>query len=118
MRRLGAGTCRGFSTGSQTMSNGSAPGLLVIPGAGVHRGKDAVAGFFTTLAENTDFQAFEPREFIAQGDTVVALIHSEATARSTGRKVVDDAAHIWSFRDDKVARFRVIQDAALVAAYG
>jgi len=39
----------------------------VIPGAGTHRGKDAVAGFFGTLAQSTDFQAFErgsssPRE--------------------------------------------------------
>ena len=91
----------------------------VIPGAGTHRGKDAVAAFFGTLAQSTDFQAFEPREFIAQGDHVVALIHSEATVRSTGRKVVDDAAHLWTFRDGKVARFQVFQDtAALVAAFG
>jgi ketosteroid isomerase-like protein len=48
----------------------------------------------------------------------VALIHSEATVRSTGRKVVDDAAHLWTFRDGKVARFQVFQDtAALVAAF-
>ena len=90
----------------------------VIPGAGTHRGKEAVAGFFGTLAQNTDFQTFEPREFIAQGDKVVALIYSEATVRSTGRSVVDHAAHVWTFRDGKVARFEVIQDtAAIVAAY-
>jgi ketosteroid isomerase-like protein len=91
----------------------------VIPGAGKHVGKDAVAGFFGTLAQSTDFQAFEPREFIAQGDKVVALIHSEATARSTGRKFVDHEAHVWTFRDGKVAHFQVFQDtAALVAAFG
>jgi hypothetical protein len=91
----------------------------VIPGAGTHRGKDAVAGFFGTLAQSTEFQAFEPREFIAQGDNVVALIHSEATARSTGRKFVDHEAHLWTFRDGKVAHFQVFQDtAALVAAFG
>ena len=91
----------------------------VIPGAGTHRGKEAVGAFFGTLAESTDFQVFEPREFIAQGDKVVALIYSESTARSTGRHVVDHAAHLWTFRDGKVAGFQVFQDtAALVAAYG
>jgi ketosteroid isomerase-like protein len=91
----------------------------VIPGAGTHRGKEAVAGFFGTLAQSVDFQTFEPREFIAQGDKVVALIYSEATVRSTGRNVVDHAAHVWTFRDGKLAHFEVIQDtAALVAAYG
>jgi ketosteroid isomerase-like protein len=81
--------------------------------------KEAVAGFFGTLAQSVDFQTFEPREFIAQGDKVVALIHSEATVRSTGRNVVDHAAHVWTFRDGKLAHFEVIQDtAALVAAYG
>jgi ketosteroid isomerase-like protein len=49
----------------------------------------------------------------------VALIHSEATAPGTGRTVVDDVAHLWTFRDGKVARFQVFQDtAALVAAFG
>jgi ketosteroid isomerase-like protein len=91
----------------------------VIPGAGTHRGKAAVGGFFGTLAESADFQTFEPREFIAQGDKVVALIHSEATVRSTGRNVVDDALHLWTFRDGEVSHFQVFQDtAALVAAYG
>jgi ketosteroid isomerase-like protein len=90
----------------------------VIPGAGTYRGKEAVGGFFAALAEEADFQTFEPREFIAQGDQVVALIYSESTAKRTGRKVTDHAAHLWSFKDGKLARFEVFQDtAALVAAY-
>lgn len=91
----------------------------VIPGAGTHRGKEAVAAFFGTLAENVDFQTFEPREFIAQGDKVVSLVYVESTVRSTGRKVVDHAAHVWAFKDGKVAHFEVFQDtAAVVAGYG
>ena len=90
----------------------------ILPGVGTHRGKPAVGAWFGTLAENADFQVFEPREFIAQGDKVVVVIYSESTARPTGRKIVDHATHVWTFRDGKVAQFQVYQDtAALVAAF-
>jgi len=90
----------------------------VLPTAGTHRGKDAVMAWFGTLGGNVDFEVFEPREFIAQGDKVVALIHAEATIRSTGKKMVQDEAHVWTFRDGKVARIQLYLDtAAMVAAY-
>jgi len=90
----------------------------VLPTAGTHRGKAAVGEFFRILSETEDFETFEPREFIAQGDKVVALIHAEATIRSTGKKMVQDEAHVWTFRDGKVARIQLYLDtAAMVAAY-
>jgi uncharacterized protein len=90
----------------------------VLPTAGTHRGKDAVMAWFGTLGGNVDFEVFEPREFIAQGDKVVALIHAEATIRNTGKKMVQDEAHVWTFRDGKVARIQLYLDtAAMVAAY-
>lgn len=62
---------------------------------------------------------FEPQEFIAQGDHVVVLISSEATVKRTGRSSVEQrAAHVWTFRGAKVARFEGFSDtAAGVAAY-
>jgi uncharacterized protein len=90
----------------------------VLPTAGTHHGKDAVMAWFGTLGGNVDFEVFEPREFIAQGDKVVALIHAEATIRNTGKKMVQDEAHVWTFRDGKVARIQLYLDtAAMVAAY-
>jgi ketosteroid isomerase-like protein len=90
----------------------------VIPGAGTHHGKEAVGAFFATLSQELDFSTFEPREFIAQGDHVVALIYSESTVKRTGRKLTDHEAHLWTFKDGKVAHFEVFQDtAAVVAAY-
>lgn len=90
----------------------------VIPEAGTYRGKEEVGRFFATLAEAADFQKFEPQEFIAQGDHVVVLISSEATVKRTGRKLTDHAAHVWTFKGGKVARFEIFNDtAALVAAY-
>jgi len=90
----------------------------VIPAAGTYRGKEEVAGFFATLGENAEIHKFEPHEFIAQGDHVVVLIHSESTVKRTGRKVTDHLAHVWTFKGAKLARFEVFSDtAAIVAAY-
>jgi len=86
------------------------------PLAGTYRGKEEVLGWFGKLAEQVDFSAFEPRDFIAQDDKVVSLVHAEATVRSTGRSMVQDEAHVWTFRDGKVARFQIYLDTAAAAA--
>jgi ketosteroid isomerase-like protein len=95
-----------------------APGPADVPTAGTYRGKQAVRAWFGTVAENLEFQVFEPREFIAQGDKVVVLIYAELTTRRTGRKVAINDAHFWAFRDGKVIRHEAFEDtAALAAAY-
>lgn len=86
------------------------------PTAGTYNGREAVLGWFGTLAENLDFQVFEPREFIAQGDKVVSLVYAEATVRGNGRKVVNHEAHVWTFRDGKLAHFQIYLDTAAIAA--
>ena len=86
------------------------------PLAGTYRGKEEVLGWFAKVAEQVDFSAFEPRDFIAQGDKVVSLVYVEATVRSTGRSMVQDEAHVWTFRDGKVARFQIYLDTAAAAA--
>jgi ketosteroid isomerase-like protein len=86
------------------------------PTAGTFTGKDGVLAWFGTLASTLDFTAFEPREFIAQDDTVVTLVYAEATARETGRTVVNHEAHVWTFRDGKLAKFRNYFDTAAAAA--
>jgi hypothetical protein len=91
----------------------------VLPDAGTFTGPEAVGAWFGTLDANVEFQVFEPREFIAQGDRLVVLVHVESTVRSTGRKIVVDEAHSWTFRDGKVSAFRVYTDtAAAVSAFG
>jgi ketosteroid isomerase-like protein len=85
------------------------------PNAGTFNGKEAVLGWFSGLASTLDFTTFEPREFIAQNDKVVSLVYAEATVRNTGRVVVNQEAHVWTFRDGKLARFQVYFDTAAAA---
>jgi ketosteroid isomerase-like protein len=46
----------------------------LIPVAGKRRGRQQVAAFFSTLNQTENVELFEPQEYIAQGDKVVALI--------------------------------------------
>src|ERR1700682_3161695 len=57
----------------------------VEPLGGPYRGRESFAKFFERVNELSDFASFEPREYVAQGDRVVALGHYKATVRGTGR---------------------------------
>src|SRR3954451_23393565 len=57
----------------------------VLPTAGERRGHDQVAQFFSTLNDTEEIQRFEPQEFIAQDDKVVALVKYGARMRVADR---------------------------------
>jgi len=91
----------------------------VAPHAGIRRGRAAVAEFFQIVGSTLDFQAFEPKEFVAQGDTVVAIGSYAATVKATRRSTSSDWTMIFNFQDGKISRFREFTDSAqLVRAYG
>jgi ketosteroid isomerase-like protein len=81
-----------------------------IPTAGVRHGKAEVARFFELVGATWDFEAFEPREYVGSGETVVAIGSYTAMARATGRKVSSDWAMLWKFRDGKATYFREFTD--------
>ena len=94
-------------------------GPAVIPFAGTFNGRDGIAQFFQIVGENLDIEMFEPLEFIAQGDTVVALGHESVKARSTGKGWETKWAMIWTVRDGQVVCLREYHNTAeMVAAFG
>jgi uncharacterized protein len=95
---------------------GASPKVLT---AGVRRGKAAVQDFFKVLGENITFHSFEPRQFVAQGDTVVALGHYNSTHKTTGGKVDSDWVMIFKLTNGKVVNFQEFADSAAInAAWG
>ena len=86
------------------------------PFKGTYRGREGVGQFFTWLAEAVEVESFEPREFYAQGNTVVALGRYRFRARKTGKAYETDWTMVWRFRDGEVARFEVHKDSAAEAA--
>jgi uncharacterized protein len=89
-----------------------------IPTSGVWRGKSGIAEFFQKLAAEQTFQTFEPREFIAQGDSVVVIGHYESTFTHNGKKFASDWVMVFTVKNGKVTRFREFADSsALNAAF-
>lgn len=116
----------------ETLGRGDIPALLdfvaddiewtyqgpsAIPFAGTRHGREGVGEFFTLLDQTLEFEAFEPREFVAQGDTVVALGYERNRLKQSGRTVEQEWVHVFTFRDGKIVKVRSFENtAAFVAA--
>ena len=92
------------------------PEIENVPFAGKRRGHEEMGQFFASLAGTQEVQHFDPREFIAQGDKVVALGHYAWRVRSTGREFGGDFAHVFTVHNGKVVRFHEYMDTAAAAA--
>lgn len=85
--------------------------------AGERRGTSAVAEFFKIVAESVQFSRFEPQQFIAQGDKVIALGHYTAKT-SAGGSFDSDFVMVFTLRNGRVTEFQEFLDsAALNAAF-
>jgi ketosteroid isomerase-like protein len=90
----------------------------VLPQSGLRRGRAAVAEFFKQVAETTDFSSFEPQEFIAQGDQVVAVGKYAARMKPSGHTYASGWVMLFTVRNGKIVRFREYSDSAqLIRAY-
>jgi len=92
------------------------PEIENVPFAGKHRGHEQMGQFFASLVDAQEVQHFDPSEFIAQGDKVVALGHYAWRVKSTGREFGGNFAHVFTVHDGKVVRFHEYMDTAAAAA--
>ena len=90
------------------------PASVGMPRAGRLNGKKQAAEFFGAVAETWEFQAFEPREYIASGDQVVVRGHYECRGRKTGGTASADWVMTWKIRDGKVTHFQEYTDTAVL----
>ena len=95
------------------------PGLRdVIPYAGEFKGRAAVARYFELLAASEDVQAFEPREFVAEGDSVVVCGYYRSRVKATGREIEGEWVETFHMHNGKIVSSQYYVDtAAMVAAY-
>ncbi len=93
-------------------------GPSVIPFARTRHGREGVAEFFALVGDTLEFQQFEPREFVAHGDTVVVLGYEHNLIKPTGRTFEQEWAHVYTLRNGKIAKGRFFEDtAAYVVAF-
>jgi uncharacterized protein len=69
-----------------------------VPFAGTRRGIAGVRDFFAAVSDGLDVLEFEPHEYIAQGDKVVALGRYSWRVKATGREFSSDFAHVCTVR--------------------
>ena len=91
-------------------------GPEVIPYAGHYEGVEQAERFFRTVLTSVDIHVFEPEQFFGDGDMVAVTGHLHLTARSTGRDIVSDFAHIITVRDERWLRFRDFMNTAVAEA--
>ena len=90
-------------------------GPAVIPFAGKRRGAAEVAGFFQALGSTTENGQLTTEHYIAQDDKVVTVGRFRATVKESGKTIDMAVAHVFSFREGKIARFDDFIDTAQVA---
>ena len=76
----------------------------------VYKGRDGTTQLLEDLGALSEITVFEPLEFIAEGETVVVIVHEESRAKSTGEQFEQDMVQVWTIRDGKITRCRVFED--------
>jgi len=86
----------------------------LVPFSGTYRGTQGVGEFFKKLVEHQDTLVFEPREFVAQGETVAVFGSIKGRSKATGKSYETDWAMKWSLQNGKVKKFHHFFDSAIV----
>ncbi len=89
-----------------------------LPFTGTARGRDVVLAVLGHIAEVLAPEVQEPREFIGQGETVVALGYERGKGKVTGYPYEAEWAQVYTLRDGKISAIREYGDtAAWLAAH-
>src|ERR1041385_3270063 len=89
----------------------------IIPWSGDFSGKTNVPRFFEAIFKAVDTEAFEPQEWIAEGDTVVSLGEYACKVRATGKRSRARWAFIWKFKAGKVCSYEQFHGPELAMAF-
>jgi ketosteroid isomerase-like protein len=88
----------------------------LIPWASPGTGHQGVKDFLRILGESLIAEVFEIRNYLAEGNTVVALGFQSGLARPTERSYAFDFVHVWTLDGGKVKTFRVYYDTVYVGS--
>ena len=85
-----------------------------VPWYRIRSGRDGVLDFFSTLANEVDFEHFEPTIFTAAGDQVFVKVDYTYRFKRNGKGASTSGIHTFTVRDGKVSLFRAYEDTAKV----
>jgi uncharacterized protein len=78
----------------------------VVPYAGERRGREGATELFRLLGAAVEMEAFEPSEFVAEGDKVVVLGSERGRVRATGKTFDNPWALVFTLRGGRITEFR------------
>ena len=87
------------------------------PYAGTYIGPDAILqNVFMKLATEWDGFTAVPSQYVAEGDTFVAIVKYSCTYNATGKSMKTPMVHVWTLKDGKVVNYVQHCDTVLVQA--
>lgn len=86
------------------------PGPEKISWAGHRKGKSGAMEFFQQIGSSTEYEKFEPGEFITEGDKVVAAGSAVFTSRATGKKGKAEWIMVWTVKNGKATGVKNLWD--------
>jgi ketosteroid isomerase-like protein len=76
----------------------------------VFRGREAVLGLWRRLSETFSEWRSEPERYLEAGDDVLVFVREAGKGGLSDVEFQEELAHIWTFREGRVVRFRVFQN--------
>jgi ketosteroid isomerase-like protein len=80
------------------------------PGAGTHRGREAIQGFIEDYIAAFDSMIVEPEKFLENGDQVLVLLTRRARPKGGSGEMVVRNGHIWTVRESTILSMRSFPD--------
>jgi ketosteroid isomerase-like protein len=86
------------------------------PWAGKRLGRTGLAEAIAGLNATIEYEQFEPREFIAQGDRVVVLFFERGIVKATRVAFDNFYVHVFRVKAGKIAQLMIFEDTAPIIA--
>jgi ethanolamine utilization protein EutQ len=107
---------RGESADLQPFFDAFDEDIVLTTSMGEARGKPAVMGYFSKVAETMEFDIFvHPLEYFGEGNRVVQLGRETFRVKATGKTHEADWAWVYDFEDRRITRILGIQDLSGIA---
>jgi uncharacterized protein len=86
------------------------------PWAGSRSGRQGLAEFFAGLNEILEHERLEPRQFIAQDDSVAVVLSERTRVKATGIFFEISEVHLFKLKNGKVMQLTIFEDTAPIIA--
>jgi ketosteroid isomerase-like protein len=90
-------------------------GPSTVPHSGEYHGAEGLGKFFGIVGGTLDVAAFEPLEFIGEGDSVAVVGQERSRVKHNGAEFTVQWVQVWTVKDEKIVRLRDYFDTGTMA---